>query len=318
MHSLWALLNATPETFSGAWHQVVSGTKDVEAALDTVHKQVLAINKLRAEPVGKTEEEQLAHAKALVDAYGVLADTTKKAMGVVETQAPKSNDLIEKLSGTVVSATAAQKDFGLEAENVHKRVQAATLEQADMIAAASKKSITIAESEAMSKIKIWEASAKKQAALQVDSAEALLKIDQETADKEYQLKLQSLEKERAAEQRAGRVVAVREINAQIEALNADHAVKQEQEWQAQHKKEIADLQESERLKIDATKQGAQARLAAIDAAIKEEQAKNLQDTPFYKSLLAQRLKEVEAELDAELKAVNKAASDKLKLRLRWR
>jgi hypothetical protein len=52
---------------------------------------------------------------------------------------------------------------------------------------------------------------------------------------------------------------------------------------------VAGLQENERQKIDATKQGTAARLAAIDAAIKEEESKGLQETGFYRGLLTARV-----------------------------
>jgi hypothetical protein len=58
----------------------------------------------------------------------------------------------------------------------------------------------------------------------------------------------------------------------------------EKAWDLAYKAAVSKLQESEKEKIDATRQGSQARLAAIDAAIKEEQSKGLQDTGYYKSL----------------------------------
>ena len=48
---------------------------------------------------------------------------------------------------------------------------------------------------------------------------------------------------------------------------------------------INNLQETERLSIESTLRGSAARVAAIDAAIKEEQAKGLQDEGFYRELL---------------------------------
>jgi hypothetical protein len=41
-------------------------------------------------------------------------------------------------------------------------------------------------------------------------------------------------------------------------------------------------------KVEATQKGSQARLAAINAALKQEAALNLQDTSFYRELLNQR------------------------------
>jgi hypothetical protein len=56
-----------------------------------------------------------------------------------------------------------------------------------------------------------------------------------------------------------------------------------------YKTAVEGLQESERVKIAATKEGSAARLAAIDSAIKAEEARGLQETGFYKSLLTSRV-----------------------------
>jgi hypothetical protein len=72
-----------------------------------------------------------------------------------------------------------------------------------------------------------------------------------------------------------------------------------------YKTAVSGLQENEREKIDATKQGSAARLAAIDSGIKEEESKGLQETGFYKSLLTGRVELVrqmaqeQAKLEAE-------------------
>ena len=60
----------------------------------------------------------------------------------------------------------------------------------------------------------------------------------------------------------------------------------------QYQKDLRDLEESEREKIAATEQGSAERLAAIDAALKEQQGKNLQDTQSYRDLLLQRTETV--------------------------
>ena len=77
-------------------------------------------------------------------------------------------------------------------------------------------------------------------------------------------------------------------------------------------KAITGLQQEEKEKLAATRQGSQARLDAINAAIKEEESKGLQDTAFYRSLQEQKVKFVEAALAEQEKAVNAAASRALK------
>lgn len=54
-------------------------------------------------------------------------------------------------------------------------------------------------------------------------------------------------------------------------------------------RDLQALQQGEREKIEATQQGTAQRLQAIDAAIKEEQSKNLTLTEFYRNLLTQRV-----------------------------
>ncbi len=74
-------------------------------------------------------------------------------------------------------------------------------------------------------------------------------------------------------------------------------------------RDIALLQQSERQKIEATLQGTAARLAAIDAAIKEEQSRNLQDTSFFRDLLTQRVQAVRQEAEEEGKLQDEAAKE---------
>lgn len=118
-----------------------AGIVAVKDALTAVDEKLLEINKLRVEQANaKSEEEQIAAAKALAEAYGTLAQTSQKALSVVQFAAPDNVKLITQLSSTIVSATAAQKDFGLESENVQKRVRLAALQTADDADKAAKKS----------------------------------------------------------------------------------------------------------------------------------------------------------------------------------
>jgi len=73
-----------------------------------------------------------------------------------------------------------------------------------------------------------------------------------------------------------------------------------------YKSAVEGLQESERQKIEETKQGSSARLAAIDAAIKEEESKGLQAEGFYRSLLSSRVTEAR-KMSEELKKLDAEA-----------
>jgi hypothetical protein len=57
----------------------------------------------------------------------------------------------------------------------------------------------------------------------------------------------------------------------------------------QYRKDLADMETGEREKINATDQGSTERLAVIDAALKAEDALNLQATAHYRELLTQRV-----------------------------
>ena len=72
-------------------------------------------------------------------------------------------------------------------------------------------------------------------------------------------------------------------------------------WEENYRTAVAALQENEREKIDTTEQGSAARLAAIDASIKEENARGLQETGFYRGLLTSRVQVVKQMADEEAK-----------------
>ena len=69
-------------------------------------------------------------------------------------------------------------------------------------------------------------------------------------------------------------------------------------WEENYKRAVSDLQDTERKKIETTERGSAERLAAINAAIREEETKGLQETGFYKSLGDARL-EVIKQMEAE-------------------
>ena len=113
--------------------------------------------------------------------------------------------------------------------------------------------------------------------------------------------IQVLEDQEKVQQRVAALKETQAGNAKTETgdkLNddADKAFKQQAEqarqaaeaeekaFEEKYKEAVSALQEAEKQKIDATKTGSMARIAAIEAAIKEEQSKGLQDTAYYKEL----------------------------------
>lgn len=94
------------------------------------------------------------------------------------------------------------------------------------------------------------------------------------------------------------------LKEQIREQQRAQEEQDKQEEQA-YKEAVERIQQGEREKIAATKEGTAARLAAIDAAIKVEQAHGLQDEGFYKQLLVERVNTAkqmaleQAKLDAD-------------------
>jgi hypothetical protein len=85
--------------------------------------------------------------------------------------------------------------------------------------------------------------------------------------------------------------------------------------EAAYRTALNKLQESEQGKIEITHHGTAARLAALDAAIKEEDSKGLQETGFYRSLLKSRI-ETEEQMEKEQKDIKqKLADEELQLEL---
>src|ERR1700722_5063224 len=114
------------------------------------------------------------------------------------------------------------------------------------------------------------------------------------------------------------------IDTDTDKMAREQAQSQRQEleeaqklWEEKYKAAVAALQENEREKIDATRQGSAARLAAIDAAIKEEESRGLQETGFYKSMLTARVDLVrqlgEEEKKIKAEAGREAAEQELKM-----
>lgn len=83
----------------------------------------------------------------------------------------------------------------------------------------------------------------------------------------------------------------------------------QKQWEENYRQAVAAIQESERLKIEATDQGSRERIAAIDAAIKDEEAHGLQETGFYRSLLATRVQTARQAADEEAKQTAEAGKE---------
>lgn len=97
-----------------------------------------------------------------------------------------------------------------------------------------------------------------------------------------------------------------EITSEYDTKVAELAAKSATEENARN---VTALQQGEREKIEAARQGSAERLAAIDAGIKQEQAANLQDTNFYRELLNQRVETLRQQTEEENKLRAEAAKE---------
>ena len=66
-------------------------------------------------------------------------------------------------------------------------------------------------------------------------------------------------------------------------------------------RDLRNLEQTEREKVEATQKGSAARIAALDAAIKEEESRGQQDSNFYRELLNQRAQALQQETEEENK-----------------
>jgi hypothetical protein len=77
----------------------------------------------------------------------------------------------------------------------------------------------------------------------------------------------------------------------------------EKAWEKAYQEAVSKLEESEKVKIAATREGSQERIAAIDAAIKEEESKGLQNNNYYKGLLVAKV-QAQREMTDQIRAIN--------------
>ena len=142
------------------------------------------------------------------------------------------------------------------------------------------------------------ATAEAQLTIRHASLEERLALDMDFATRDRDVKLAANQVEIAALDRSGK-----EYQNQLKALN-DKSLEINTEFDtktaelkasnavAENTRDIQTLEQGIREQIDATQQGSAARLAAIDAGIREEEAHQLQLTQFYGTLATERISAV--------------------------
>lgn len=130
----------------------------------------------------------------------------------------------------------------------------------------------------------------------IGALNAQLNVEQKIAD------LKSLKDSSATQTADNAVGADADKTARAQGQAAKQAAEAEQAaWEERYKAAVSQLQQSERETIEATQKGSQERLAVINSSIKEEQAKGLQDTGFYRQLLNDRVNVTREMADQQLK-----------------
>lgn len=161
------------------------------------------------------------------------------------------------------------------------------------------------------------ASADAQLEIHNASIEARLASDLDFANREYQLKLAANQAEIAALDKSGK-----DYQNQLKAAN-DKALELQQQYDTQvtdlkarasveiNQRELTNLEQGIRQQIEATQQGTAERLAAIDAGIREEQARGLQLTSFYRDLMTQRTEAIRQAAEKQARDTENAAKEQL-------
>jgi hypothetical protein len=220
-----------------------------EAAAKAARDYATAVHESKPEEAAEKLTELNGALGAIATGFAHLATAEKNAFESIRSFFTGEKTSAELAAETEKAGQAAQATATNTAMVIKNKSKELTLaEKQDLAQAtsdheeAAKRSIAIEESLGMSKIKTWASYAKYEAAFAADAAEATLKVQREEAEREYQLKLQTLGKERAAEQAAAggyakagdtekenkQIQQVKEINAKIENLTAEHDAKLKQ------------------------------------------------------------------------------------------
>jgi hypothetical protein len=247
--------------------------------------------KLRAASVGYTKDEVSAQ-QQLVDALSAQVDIEGKVAEL------KKDEQGNAKRSTGNEASAMQSAGARAAADSQLRMGQSAI--AGEKAAADAKA-TIARASISERLQIdLDFAAREYAVQEAANQQQIAALDK--SGKDYSNQLKAL-KDKALELTQQHETSVAEITSRAAVESAQ--------------KSLRDLETSEREKIDATQQGSAARLAAVNAALKEEESLNLQDTSRYRELLTQRseitrqMTEEQAKLTAE--AGKEAAANDQKL-----
>jgi len=303
--------------FQNQYAQLMSTHKDADAAkgsdllagtLKTAQEVLKAQQTIVANrDSGQGQTDESAAAERLLQIHHV-------SMTLTGDEVAAQQNLVGILSAQVSHQETIAALKKLEGDNAKKGESNTAAGQAAAAARESAESnLRISESVLASK----KAQAEAQLTVTSGSLESRLAMETDFAGRDRDLKLVANQAEIAALDKSGKdyqnqLKALKDKMYEIEAayytkvteLTASSSV-------SVHQREITELESAEHQKIEATEKGTAERITAIDAAIKEEQSRNLQNTNFFRELLNQRVETVRQEAEEEAKAKDAAIKQEI-------
>jgi hypothetical protein len=329
--------DAVMKGLEGHWYTFGAGSDGAKHALEDFHTQYASLLAL-----GKKDEASgllkgtLDQAVKVRDALKTYHDNSGTLLGAPKEGADTGAALrafqvlhAVKLSGTEAELSAQeqlvdtlQKQVGIEEclAALNKLDKGNTTKTEGNAAAAQ--SAAAARQAAESQLRMGEqsiaadrATADAQLAITRASLEERLASDLDFAGRDRDVKEAANQAEIAALDKSGKdyqnqLRALQdkalEINSEYDTKVVELKAKSSEETA---NRDISTLEQAERGKIEATRQGSEARLSVIDAAITEEQSHNLQDTNFFRELLNMRVDTARREAEDEGKLRAEAARE---------
>lgn len=251
--------------------------------------------------------------------YKALATLQQAGVGYSQQDAAAQLTLVDALNAQLGSMQRVNELKKLDSGNASRNTAGEMSRQASEAARQSIDSqlrmgelaIAADRAKADAQLQIGNASAAQRLTVETDFAGRMRDV-QLTANQEQIAALDKLSKDYPNQLKVLQDKAL-EIQQQYTTTIAQATARASEESNAQA---IRDLEESNREQIQATQQGSQARIAAIDAALKAEALMNLQSTDSYRALLTSRVEAMremsQQELDIRLRAVQ--ASTEISLR----
>lgn len=318
----------------GHWYSLGIGSDGAKHALDQFqiqYESLLAQSKSKdasdllggtlasAERILAAQKEAKANMGAMLPEAGSGANINawlqanqalkQAGVGFTDAEIKSQQQLVDTLKAQqqIEQTIAALKKE--QSGNATKQTHA---EIAAQSAAAAKEAAAAQLSVSQSALAGEKATADAKLAIHHASLEELLQSDLDFAEREYQIKEAANQTDIAALNKSGK-----DYQLQLKTLN-DKSLDIQQQYSMQvaslkahaaeaiNQRDTQAIEQGIREQIEATQDGTAARVAAIDAGIREEQARHLQDTNFYKGLLNQRVeaagREAQQEADTTLKA----------------